>query len=580
MSDGGDRERVRRLMSRHLEHDLSEEEQAELEGALSRSQEACRELLLLSSLHHELFGLAAGRAAAPQVRSRRRIHPVPQRRTWISAVVAAGFLVAVAAPLLLLKTRPPENTSRLVERAERFSDRHLLPEPEGTGPEADRKQAEQDLELIGRKQRQLEELREQAERENRERQRREAEARLALLAAERQAAIENLERARTDERKVPEERPKPESAREPGAPETAVFPATLTKVEGAVRVFSRNRLGAARVGQGLEADDRLECGAGAGAEVAFGDGTRLDVGPQTTIAGWADALGKRISLRLGRLSAEVAKQPPGHPLLLSTPHGELRVLGTTLSLRVTSESTELEVQTGKVRLTRGKDGAGVDVTAGHLAEIASGVEFVPRPVRVYEFQDGAAPTARYAGTRSTYLSQDEASKNFAAADVLFADGDYPEGTRRDREILLQWDLSEIPPGVKVRAASILVHVADGSAHPYSIYPMRREWTETDATWLQSARNRSWQTGGGRGAADRATAAISFLTAAQPGTVTASVSADGLAIVQSWIDDPRANHGVMICNPDTSDAMGITSRRSVDPLRRPKLIVTVVSKPRR
>ena len=80
--------------------------------------------------------------------------------------------------------------------------------------------------------------------------------------------------------------------------------------------------------------------------------------------------------------------------------------------------------------------------------------------------------------------------------MVLSDGDYPEGTQRDREILLRWDLSEIPPGVKVRAAALVVQVVDGSAHPYSIYPMQRDWMESEVTWLQSARNRPWQSGGG------------------------------------------------------------------------------------
>lgn len=582
MSGRHDPERIRSLMSRHLEQDLSEAEQAELEEALSQSDDARRELLLLSSMHHELFGLHEGKAAAPASRSRRRVSQAPPQRPWIPVAVAAGFFIVVALSLVLLNStpapqgeivRPPERPSPVVE-----APKH--PEPERARAEADRKQAEQDLESIARSQRRLEELREQADRENRERERRETEARLALLAAERQAAVEKLEEARAEERKAKEERPKPESSREPNAPATVVFQATLLRVEGDVRLVSGNRQVVPRSGQGLLTEDQLDCGAAGSAVVAFGDGTRLDLGTDTTIAGWGDAAGKRIALRKGRLSAEVTKQPAGHPLVIATPHGEARVLGTALVLRVSSESTELEVQTGKVRLIRGKDGAGVEVSGGHLAEIAPGTEFAPRAVRVFEFQDGVAPTPRYAGTRSTFLSQNEPSKNLATADVLSADGDFPEGTQRDREILLKWDLSEIPPGMKVRAASVVLHVADGSAHPYPLYPLQREWVETEATWTQSARNRPWQSGGGQGAADRSMTIMGALSAAEPGPTVAALSPEGLTILQSWIDDPRSNHGVMICNPNTSDSLGIASRRSSDPLRRPKLVVTVVSKPKR
>ena len=100
------------------------------------------------------------------------------------------------------------------------------------------------------------------------------------------------------------------------------------------------------------------------------------------------------------------------------------------------------------------------------------------------------------------------------------------------------------------------------------------------TWLQSARNRPWQSGGGQGATDRSMTLMGAVASVDAGIATAPLTSEGLAVVQSWIDDPRANHGVMVCNPNTSDAMGIASRRAVDPLRRPKLVVTVVSKSRR
>jgi ferric-dicitrate binding protein FerR (iron transport regulator) len=557
MSGSYDRDHARRLMSRHLEQDLSDSEWAELEAILETSDEARRDLLLLSSLHQELFVQA--QVARPAARK-----AAPRRRPWIPIAAAAAIFVALALSVALLNPQPAENVelpeAPLVER----------PEPVRPTPQAARRQAEEVLEEIVRQQGQLEESRKTADQADQQRERREAEARLALNAAERQAAVENLEEARAEERKIEEKTPK-----EAPAPATVVFLATVTRAEGEVFVTSGGARSAARIGLGLQSGDGLEVIQGASA-LLFGDGTRLSLAPQTSIASITDAAGKRVALDRGRVSAEVAKQPAGRPLVFATPHGEARVLGTTLLLRVTPDATELEVKTGSVRLTRAKDKAGVDVAGGHLAEIAPGAEFGARAVRVLEFQDGA----RYAGTRSTFLSQDEATKNFAAADVLLSDGDYPEGTHRDREILLKWDLSEIPPGLKVRDAAIVVHVADGSAHPYPITAMKRDWTETEATWRESARNKPWQSGGGQGATERSTTVMGSVVSTDAGFAATPLNAEGLAVVQSWIDDPRNNHGVMICNPNTSDAMGITSRRAPDPLRRPKLVVTVVSKARR
>ena len=93
--------------------------------------------------------------------------------------------------------------------------------------------------------------------------------------------------------------------------------------------------------------------------------------------------GKRLYLSKGRVSATVARQPEGQPFILSTPHGEARVLGTTLRLTVEAAPagglTRLEVVEGKVRLQR-RDGKAVDVTSGHLAVAADGVDLSPRVI--------------------------------------------------------------------------------------------------------------------------------------------------------------------------------------------------------
>jgi len=121
-------------------------------------------------------------------------------------------------------------------------------------------------------------------------------------------------------------------------------------------------------GQGLETvgDGR--------ATVKLPDGTLLDLRARTRVEDFAQGGENRIVLTQGRLSAEVARQPAGRPMIFETVHGEAKVLGTSLSLAVDADggagSTRLEVTQGLVRLTRRHVGYSVEVAAGHYAVIA------------------------------------------------------------------------------------------------------------------------------------------------------------------------------------------------------------------
>lgn len=113
------------------------------------------------------------------------------------------------------------------------------------------------------------------------------------------------------------------------------------------------------------------------------DGTKCEVGSGAAVDRLEETeAGKLVVLTRGTLSADVKPQPAGRAFVFATPHGEARVLGTTLSLRVDPDArkgTRLEVGTGKVEL---RDGAGrsVVVDAGFFAVAAAGVELAARKV--------------------------------------------------------------------------------------------------------------------------------------------------------------------------------------------------------
>jgi ferric-dicitrate binding protein FerR (iron transport regulator) len=148
--------------------------------------------------------------------------------------------------------------------------------------------------------------------------------------------------------------------------------ARLAEAEG--RVFRTD--GSARVpaepgtpfsiGQGLETEGRSR------AVLAFDDGTRVELGANTTARGLDLRGGKKLVLARGSLAADVVRQPPGAPMSLRTPEGEARVLGTRLRLSAAPGTTRLEVERGLVRLTRLSDGKSADVASGQFAVASAG----------------------------------------------------------------------------------------------------------------------------------------------------------------------------------------------------------------
>src|SRR5207247_647116 len=167
----------------------------------------------------------------------------------------------------------------------------------------------------------------------------------------------------------------------------------------------------ARETQVLHAGEGLNtAGPRSRAVVKFPDGTRMELGEKTSIARISDragagGIGKWIELTEGALAIEAAHQPAERAMAITTPHGEARVVGTTLRLSVEKESTRLEVVEGKVRLSRlGVPAA--DVVGGHFAVAADGVELAARPLPKivaeillkYGFEDGRMPKGIEAGS--------------------------------------------------------------------------------------------------------------------------------------------------------------------------------------
>ena len=160
--------------------------------------------------------------------------------------------------------------------------------------------------------------------------------------------------------------------------------ARVEQVRGEVFVIHGSESQAVRSDTPLLSGDGLRVsGEESSATVVFADGTRLEFGEDTVVTRVTDdrATGKRVILSEGFFTAQVAKQPAGKPMILSTPHSEVVVLGTTFSLSVGTAVTHLATQSGNVRLKRTGDGSSVEVPAGFDAVVAAvGEPLVAQPL--------------------------------------------------------------------------------------------------------------------------------------------------------------------------------------------------------
>jgi hypothetical protein len=187
-----------------------------------------------------------------------------------------------------------------------------------------------------------------------------------------------------------ERTPAPEPPPEPSRPAAAtqVQVATIDHVGGTVLVLSGDRKTPAKSGGAISAGDGIDVGPAAFATILYPDGTRLDLVPGTRVGEFGEraekeGAGKWIRLDRGAITAQVAKQKPGQPLVLQTPQGDARVVGTTLRLLADLRRSLLEVEEGKVEL-KNPTGKTVTVDAGHGAATS---DLVSKPLQKTLFAD-------------------------------------------------------------------------------------------------------------------------------------------------------------------------------------------------
>src|SRR5262249_41978620 len=133
-------------------------------------------------------------------------------------------------------------------------------------------------------------------------------------------------------------------------PAATVAIARLERAEGEVYLVSGDAKELVAAGWQVHSGQGLRTvGEESGAVGVCSDGTRLEVGPDSSLGELADdarTSGKRISLLAGFLGADVTKQPESRPMVLTTPHAKVVVQGTRFSLVNSPEATRVDLENG------------------------------------------------------------------------------------------------------------------------------------------------------------------------------------------------------------------------------------------
>jgi len=192
--------------------------------------------------------------------------------------------------------------------------------------------------------------------------------------------------------------------------------------------------------------------------------------------------------------------------------------------------------------------------------------------QVITFRDGESPSPAYAGTRDISVvlpavsdGDPNATYNVNPMDV--------DGYPAEHICLLRWDVSSLS-GVTVNSASIVLNVVSTAVKAYDVYPVLTPWSASTATWNQASTGVPWTTPGAKGAgSDRGAALIGTLDGSSAGLTSIALNAAGVSMVQSWIDTPAANHGVLMGNPWHTSNITFNSNEHGDVTLRPRLVIT-------
>jgi len=108
--------------------------------------------------------------------------------------------------------------------------------------------------------------------------------------------------------------------------------------------------------------------------LVYDDGTSVVLAGNSTVVFDHENNQKKVLIKRGNISASIAPQSPGKPLLIISDSAVMEVLGTDLAISTNSKTTRLDVTEGKVKIRERSQGSEAEIAAGNYAVARFGKE--------------------------------------------------------------------------------------------------------------------------------------------------------------------------------------------------------------
>lgn len=148
--------------------------------------------------------------------------------------------------------------------------------------------------------------------------------------------------------------------------------------------------------------------------------------------------------------------------------------------------------------------------------------------------------------------------------------------------MVRFDTSIIPSGSTIGSAKLKMYVSSVSiktlaSAPVEVHLLTQDWNQNAATWYRRTSSANWSAAGGSFNASTS-ASVDFSALTNGTWVTFDLPA---SVVQSWVDSPAANYGVLLRrNPDSDPGQAFwhnkvkfISSENTNTTLRPKLEIT-------
>lgn len=171
----------------------------------------------------------------------------------------------------------------------------------------------------------------------------------------------------------------------------------------------------------------------------------------------------------------------------------------------------------------------------------------------------------------TYIREGAATTNHASSNQLSVNRQASSDTR---STLLKFDLSSIPSGATVTAATLTLTTKDADTSINLLgYRLLSSYVVGQATWNIRATATNWNTAGALGVGTDYNSTL-LIDAAIPAAIDTAMAIDVATTVQNWVDGTWTNHGWLMWGSDPGSTIlrDFHSSRATTSTYRPKLVV--------